>query len=462
MKVLLIKPYGLSDHIQPPLGLAYLAAVSRPRHSIAILDCIKERLRVEDLRNHLTLCRYDVIGIQCYTMDLPVVKELLTWIKTQVPPTITIIGGPHPSSDPVGAMTDFAGLADYAFQGEAEIGFPLLLDSLEQGGHEFSTIPGLVWRVNKAVMLNPPVFHEPLDDFGMPAWDLLHPETYPPAQHGAFYQQFPIAPITTSRGCPFNCIFCAGRNISGRKHRRRSVESVLAEIRYLYEHHGIREFHFIDDNFSFHRGHAKKLLRELLKANLDISWATPNGVRMETLDDELLTLMKATGLYLVSLGIESGSNRVLTKIRKHFNLDTIYTKVEMIARHQIPIAGFFVIGFPSETPSEIEQTIRLAVRLPLIRANFFTFLPFPGTEAYAQLLESGELKGVDWERFYFMNAAYTPVGLSRSALKHLQRKAFMKFFLRPRVLWYNLQAIRSRRHFYYLVKRFYHWIIMQK
>ncbi|MBN2054418.1 B12-binding domain-containing radical SAM protein [bacterium] len=462
MRTLLVKPYGLSDHIQPPLGLGYLATAVRARHDVRIMDCLKDHVDLDGFARHLKTHRYDLLGFQCYTMDLPFIKAAVALARSHQPAAAVVLGGPHPSSDPAATMQRFRAEVDYIFLGEAEIGFARLLDLLENGSGDPAAIPGLGWWRDGKPVVNQPVRPESLDDLGMPAWDLIRPEEYPPAQHGAFFKRFPIAPILTSRGCPFQCVFCAGRNITGLRHRRRSIQHIIEEMRLLIDAHGIKELLIIDDNFSFNRRHAKALLRKILEEGLEFTWATPNGVRMETLDDELVGLMKATGLYLVSLGIESGSDRVLRSIRKNFNQVTIATTMRMLRRHDIPVAGFFVMGFPGESRAEIEKTIRLALRLDLVRANFFTFLPFPGTESYRALLASGELEAVDWERFFFMNAAYTPKGMSRHELKRLQRKAFLRFFLRRRILLYNLRSVRSFKHFYFLLKRFYHWILMRR
>ena len=95
------------------------------------------------------------------------------------------------------------------------------------------------------------------------------------------------------------------------------------------------------------------------------------------------------------------------------------------------------------------------------RANFFTYLPFPGTEAYEMLKATGELGDVDWERFYFTNAAYVFPGLTRKELKALHRLAFAKFYLRPHIIWYHIRSIKSPRHFMFLAKRFFHWVVQR-
>ena len=454
MRVLLVKPYNLSDHIQPSLGLGYLAARIMDSHEVEILDCIKEKMDLPAFRKYVKDTKPDLVGFQTYTFDIPFVREAIEAVKEIDPQIKTLVGGPHPSSVPERVFEDFKSV-DAGFRGEAEIGFKQYVD-----GAPPETIPGLIYRENGQVRINEPRFADDLDELGMPAWELIKPENYPESQHGFFFQKFPIAPIMLTRGCPYKCTFCAANLVSSRKHRRRSVESVMGEINYLYHDRGIREFHIIDDNFSMNRKYVMEFLNALKDADLDISWATPNGVRMNTLSEEMLALMKETGLYLITLGIESGSDRILQLMRKDLTVAETRRYVEMIDRAGIDIAGFFILGFPTETPEEMMKTIKLSLELPLIRANYPTYLPFPGTECYQMIEAEGELEGIDWDHFYFMNAPYVPRGMSRKRLKHIQSYAFIRFYARPRPFLKTMSGIKSPRHFWFLLKRLYHWLIM--
>lgn len=459
MRVLLVKPYNRSDHIQPSLGLGYLAAAIRREHTVWILDCIKEGVSLPKFRRIVERLKPDVVGFQCYTFDLAFVNKALKAVRRIDPKIVTVAGGPHPSAMPEELLQVLKRYLDFAFVGEAERGLPLLLDILGGKGGGYASVPGLAWRDGGAVRVNPKTVTDDLDSLGMPAWDLIKPETYPESQHGAFFKQFPIAPVMVTRGCPFPCTFCAGSVVAGRKIRRRSVKSVLDELVYLKNERGIREFHIIDDNFTMDMAYAKRFLRELKALDLGMTWAVPNGVRMDALDEELLGLMKDTGLYMVSLGIESGSDRVLSLMKKGITTSRIRRSVTMIHKAGIDMAGFFILGFPGETRETILQTIDFAARLPLARANFFTYLPFPGTESFRELQAEGALSGVNWKRFYFTNAAYAPAGVSQKELKKLHRLAFARFYLRPRVIFYQLRSVQSFRHLFFLTKRFFRWIV---
>ena len=457
MKIILTKIYNLSDHIQPPLGLGYLANSVRPKHDVVILDSIKENIKREEFFSYLKDTSPDMVGFQVYTYDIPLLKEYLKIAKKAN--KITIVGGPHPSAAPHETMTLFQEDLDFGFAGEAEIGFPLLLERLESSNQGFSDIPGLIWKEGSNIIINSPSYNQNIDQFSV-AWDLIRPDEYPEAQHGAFFERFPIAPIIATRGCPFLCTFCAAHFVVGRKVRKRSIENIFEEINFLYEKYHIREFHLVDDNFTLNKIFVKNFCKKLLESNLDISWATPNGVRLDTLDKECLEIMKESGLYLISVGIESGSDRVLKMTKKELTVKKILNGVNVIKKSGIDIAGFFMFGYPGETIEEMKKTIELSLKLPLIRANYFTFLPLPGTEIFNDMKKNNELDKVDWGHFYFMNAVYSSNGITRKHLKKIQRQAFLKFYSRPGIIWKNLIKIKNYRHFKFLLKRFYHWIIM--
>ncbi|MFH1416462.1 MAG: radical SAM protein [Elusimicrobiota bacterium] len=460
MKILLVKPsIKMSDHIQPPLGLGYIASSIKDKHKVEILDLPRYNGALKYFDQYMTRLQPDIIGFQCYTSEVSTVRELLIMAKSKNPDFITIAGGPHPTLLPDETLEYFGGNIDYLLRGEVEKGFKRLLDNLECQ-RDLSDVPGLVWNENGRINRNPPQLIDDLDSIALPAWDLIRPQEYPPAQHGAFFRRFPIAPIITTRGCPFSCIFCSAPVISGKKVRTRSVDNIIKEIKLLYNEFGIREIHIVDDNFTINKDHAKNVLNGIIRADLDISIAFPNGVRIESLDSELIMLMKRSGVYLVSLGIESGNDEVLKSMNKQLTVGLIEEKIDIIKKYDIDIAGFFVIGFSGETEDTIKRTIDFSIKLPLIRANYFEFIPLPGTELYRSLLTKGEIREVDWARYLFITTPFVPKDMTKKTLRNLQRLAFARFYLRPRILFKNILQIKSLVHLKYLIKRFYHWIIM--
>lgn len=456
MKIVLVNPYCPdSDHIQPPLGLGYLATSLRKQSiEVLLLDANKEKLKTTDLIKFINKEKPDFVGFQLYSLNVPQVKEALLAIKKTNTKIKTIVGGPHPSALPHEIFNLMGESLDYAFTGEAEIGLPLLLNSKI---NNFNKIPGLIYRKNNRVHVNRHYFNQNLDDFGEPSWDLIKPETYPEAQHGAFFKQFPIAPIITTRGCPFNCTFCAGKLISGKKFRTRSPKRVIAEIKYLYHERGIREFHIVDDNFTLDRQHALEIIKGILSLKFKATFAVPNGVRLDTLDKDMLYLMKKTGFYLISVGIESGSDRILKLMRKNLLTSQIKEKIDLINNSGLKVAGFFVLGYPGETEKEINRTIEFSLSLGLLRANYFLFLPLPGTQIFQELSANNQVDYNEIINSSFTNAkSYCQV--STRKLKSLQKSAFIKFYARPDILINNLITVKRPKQLFYLAKRAIHWL----
>lgn len=485
-RVLLVKPNHFSDHIQPPLGLGYLAAHVGRTRPVAIADMVFLGWHLSDLLDFVRKQDVRVVGYQCYTFDVPLIREYSQALaRERGNQTAQLVGGPHPSGRPgrPRPWEDFEGGIDYGFEGEAEHSLTRFLDILfsgdETSGHTDSPpwrdpvrrrvleekVPGL-WgydpRGRKHFAARRPVkVVENLEDLGRPDWELLRPQDYPEAQHGAFFRQFPIAPVIFTRGCPYRCTFCSAPQISGKKIRRTDPAFMLEQLRFLRHELGIREIHIVDDNFTFDKDYAREVLRRMVSAGLGLSLATPNGVRLDRLDEDLLRLFRAAGLYLISVGVESGSDRILRLMRKSLKVETIRRQVALIRKAGIEVAAFFILGYPGETRAEVELTLRLSRELDLTRANFFHYLPFPGTESHEQVVAGRKMNGVDWNHLFFMLPTGSNGQLSARELKWLQRRAFLSFYLRPRIFLRQIRAIRGWRHFGFLVRRFYHWILMR-
>ena len=187
-------------------------------------------------------------------------------------------------------------------------------------------------------------------------------------------------------------------------------------------------------------------------------WTCPNGVRLNTLDRELLQAMKRSGCYSVSVGIESGSQRILDTMKKGITLQEIRSKVGLIREAGLKPIGFFILGFPSETREEMDMTLRVSQSLGLKRANFMLFHPFPGTEAFRAIQERMDRNGLLLTAPSYAEVSYVPEGFTVHELKARQRKAFLRFYLRPSMLLSLFCDIRSMRHAYYIFRRIVRWM----
>ncbi|TSC96874.1 MAG: radical SAM domain-containing protein [Parcubacteria group bacterium Athens0714_26] len=468
LKVLLIRPDSHPDELIPPIGLGYLVTALRKKNRVDVLDGIKEGLTPEKFADILKNKKYDIIGISIFTFNVVRVREYIRQIKDLSPDTKIVLGGPHPSCA-FASIFQFFPEIDWAFRGEAEVGFARLADLFLRNNNiskdDLVTVPGLIWRIDGRPVVNEQIFVDDLDELGTPSWDILKPQTYPLAPHGGFFKNFPIAPIIITRGCPFSCTYCAGYLVSGKKIRFRSVDNVIGEISMLYHQYGIREIHIEDDNFTFNRQFVVDFCRKLKENNLNVSWTCPNGVRLDTLDEELLLIMKDAGLYSISVGVESGSARILKDMKKSLTKEVIKEKITLIKKCGLEVTGFFIIGYPTETIDDIMETINFSLELGLKRAGFSLFKPFPGTEITRRLIESGELKEMsdeDWARFVLADAVYAPKGFTREQMKGLRKKALKRFYFRPKIMFKFISEIRNLGHLKVVIKRIYSWLFQAK
>jgi len=468
LRVALVKVFSVADEVVPPFGLGYLAeSVRRRGHDALVIDALRDGLGEKALVSRLAAWSPDFVGVLLFTKDLRIVRSLLSAVRAALPGVKTCVGGPHPSAVPAETMRFFGHALDFAFAGEAETGLPSLLDALEKdcgkrgGGAALDPVPGLAWRDVAGVKANPRIFEEDLDSLEV-AWDLIPPASYPRAPHGAYYRRFPIAPIVTSRGCPYQCTFCAAECVSGRKIRRRSAENVVGEIVRLRDRFGVREIHIEDDNFTAKKEYVLSFCDLMRRRVPGMPWTCPNGVRLDTLDREMLEAMKGAGLYFLSVGIESGSDRVLRRMRKSLTVERIEEKVRLVRETGIGVSGFFMLGFPGESVEEMEETIAFALRLPLSRASFANFQPFPGCEEFERLRGSGEI-AVDWETFAptLQSTSYHPAGISAGGLRRLRKRALRRFYARPSTAWGMMKEIRSWEHAAWILRRGWRWLTIE-
>jgi len=460
MRALLVKPRIVSDSVQPSLGLGFLAATAHP-HEVAIHDGVLDAGGPDSVVRRAREWGAGAVGFQLNSFDVRSTPAYLARIRAELPGVVTLAGGPHPTALPAETFRLFGDRLDYVIRGEAEDGFRALLDLLAAGRpspEALSAVPGLVWRSGDGTLRQNPTATTDLERLPLPRWDLLDPGRYPPAPHSAFFRRFPVAPVAVSRGCPYPCSFCAGSLIHQREVRYRRIEAVLEEIVLLHDRHGVREIHFVDDNLTYDAERAHALCAGLRRLPFRLTWSCPNGVRLDRVDRALAEHMRAAGCYSVGLGIESGSERVLRRIRKGLDLATIRRQVPMLHAAGLETRGFFVLGFPTETPREMEATVELALELPLDFAHFMLFHPFPGTRAYEEAARESGVASIDWSAETLAEAAYAPAGTTAAQLKSLQRRAFARFYLRPRAALRVVSSVRGPRHAGWLARRIVRWM----
>lgn len=429
MRVLLINPpqSGIFSEGLQPLGIAMLGAVlERKRHDVRIKDYTVEQYSDENLSEELRRNNADVIGISITTPVADFVyNKMVNVIRTNSEGMI-IAGGPHPTI----LVEEALEYVDVVVRAEGEETIGALLENL----NTLENVNGISYINNNKVSHNPAQnLIENLDILPFPARNLLPDiESYsglPSLKQKRVYN------ISTSRGCPYHCIFCY-QGVFGRRFRARSPENVLEEWELLIRKRKAEVITISDDTFTTDPVRVEQICRGIIQKKLKIPWTCSNGIRIGRDTAELLPLMKKAGCIHVAFGIESGNEESLKRINKEISSELIRKTVFRARTSGInTVVGFFIIGFPWENKKAILDTIEFACSLPLDYAHFTVPIPFPGTELYDLYLKSQQ-KIPPYNCFYphLKFIFFKGKGLNKDEIKSLYRHAYHCFYFRPGIL----------------------------
>jgi len=399
------------------LGLAYVAAVIGEKHEVSIIDARGEGwknvreidgkyflgLGYEEIARKVEKLSPDMVGI---TVPFSIVAqrafEVADVVKSVNKDIVTILGGPHPSIRPVECVSHPS--VDFSVIGEGERTMVELTRVVERGAcNELKDVRGIAYKKNgRSMMTSPRNPIQELDSIAFPARHLLPMDAYLEAAREGFaprarlHNSYPWATMITSRGCPYHCTFCSIHISMGRKFRARSPENVINEIEELVHGFGIRLIDFEDDNLTLDKKRIEHICELIMKRGLDIEWFTPNGVRADTLDENLLRKMQRSGLKQIWVAPESGVQRVVNEvIEKNLNLKKVDDAVILCKKLGIEVGCFFVIGSIGETKADIKATLSYARKLKKLGAHDLSFAiatPYYGTELYEQGRKLGYLR----------------------------------------------------------------------
>ncbi|HEC64288.1 MAG TPA: radical SAM protein, partial [bacterium] len=259
---------------------------------------------------------------------------------------------------------------DYCIRGEGENNLPELIHSIESGNEEsIERIKGVCYKGEEEISCNPLELITELDSIPFPNYDKFELNRYSSFPKHLY--------ILTSRGCPFNCIYCSIGFIMGRKFRARSPKNVVDEIEHMSTKYGTSFFEFRDDNFAFDVKRAKQICERIISKDLNIKWCA--DIRVDRIDEELVGLMKESGCIRLDIGIESTNNEILRNLRRDMTREQIERGISLIKKHKIPIKGYFIIGFPEETCKDAISSLEFAIRKDLDEVSFYMLIPYPGT-----------------------------------------------------------------------------------
>lgn len=458
-KILFVVPNHLNREILiPNIGFGYLATAVRNNttYTIELMDALRLNLTNDDTAYAIIRSRPRIIGFQMMSRDAKNVSSICKIIKTLNSNLITVVGGPHPSGIPEFVLKNNPEI-DFLIVGEGEIPFVKLLNELEKEKPDLSKVEGLGYRdENGSININKQYFEQSLERLGIPAWDIIDPRRYPQAPHGTFCMNLPSAPIFVTRGCPYLCTYCGGHLISGRKLRKRPIPNVMEEIELLVGRYGVKEIHIEDDNFTLDNEYVFNFCDELEKRKLKLSLALPNGVRLNSLTEELLKRMESVGFYSFAVGVETTSPRLLKLLNRSITIEEMTEKIMLVSRiTHIKMTVFLLIGLPTETREEISSTLDFGLRMPFHKAALTPYIPLPGTPLFKQYLQREEivLEDINFERMTSGDIIFSASNISKAELKDITKDFYRKFYFRPRILYGILREIKSFRHFAVVVNR---------
>jgi radical SAM superfamily enzyme YgiQ (UPF0313 family) len=456
----------------PPLGLACLAAVlQQAGHEIRTTDAIVEgwdrfmpygRLVARGLHNRDISARVepntDVVGIGIMSsVCWPLVIDLCERLKKAHPGIFIVLGGEHPTALPEFCLR--TSRADAVVLGEGELTIVDLVRAYENGGvAALGGVPGIAYLEGETFFVTAPRPRmRDLDRLPFPAWHLFDVDLYQKKRFiGASLGTGRRAlPILASRGCPHRCTFCTAETMWGRTYVTRTPRSVVDEMEYLGHRHDVTDFTFCDLTLGLRRDWLEQLANEILDRRLDVVWQMTT--RLEVMDDMLAGLLHRAGLRYVCLAPESASRNTRNRIGKIMTAADIDRAVWACVRAGISTRVQIMSGLPGDTYADTLANVIMAARLGYRGVDGLgtaVFAPYPGTELFRQLVESGEIDiGDELFEFTVDNNQFVKPLLKSQRLSPYATKAsqflVLGTFLGARMFSHPLHGLGALRRAFY-------------
>lgn len=411
MKVILINLPSLwliNDKTYFPLGLLYIASYLE-KHNVKV-DLLDLASKGEN--EWYIPKEADIYAVGATTPHIPIAERLSEKLKELNPGALTIIGGIHATVLPEETLLNSK--FDICVIGEGEETMYEIVQN-----KPLSSIKGIAYKSGSKVFINERrELIKDLDSLPYPAYHLINVLEYAPAGYKM------TGSLITSRGCPFNCIFCAQKEITKKRVRYRNIDNVIGEIKFLKENYGLNTFSFQDETFTLGRKRLISLCKAIKQLNIHFKCEG----RTDMVNYELLKLMKECGCFEIAFGIESGSQRILDIIGKGTTVEE--NKKAILAAKNVGLRtmAFLMVGTPSEDDSTIEETIRFLDEVKPDAYSVAMFIPYPGTDVYKtpEKYKFSFIKPRDFNKYQMLNKEGTGISLhtDRKRIEKLHKKLF--------------------------------------
>jgi anaerobic magnesium-protoporphyrin IX monomethyl ester cyclase len=440
MKILLVNPaptgtLKATGVLFPPLGLLYIAAhAEKEGHQVAVRD-----LAVRRKKEDIDFKKYDVVGISTDTTRHRQALQLAGRAKASG--CTVVMGGPHPGYVDEEILSTRR--VDFIVRGEGEVTFSALVAALEKKNGQFDSIQGISFRSNGGLVRTAPrPFIENIDSLPLPARHLINMDDYRRTKFGGR----DITPLITSRGCPYQCAFCASSHFFGKKVRTRSVASVLNELEEIYHRYHFNAVAFVDDTFNLFPKRVIEICHVIIEKKLDLWWWCLSRIDLLLRNEAMIKEMVKAGAKSVFIGVESSSPRTLKELRKGIKVEETVQTVEMLKRNGLEIHASYILGGLHDTVEMIHETIRFAKRLDTNVAQFSILTPYPGTAVYEEVKDRIFKWRSPWSFFDMQHLVFKHDHLSFIRMEWLLLKAHLLYYTRSKKaiqnIWHHIKKHR--------------------
>ncbi len=387
----------------------------------------------QEFKKSLNDFKPDLVGVSVRTPMLGSAEKISRFVKEWNKNCFVVWGGSHSTIMPEESLKNSN--IDYLVSGEGENVLLDLVKTLENSG-DVSKVKGLYYKNNQAEIIKNSCtkFIQNLDEVPFPARHLVFEED--------LYPEGSMQDVMGSRGCPFLCSYCSAQSSWGRKGRFRSIKNIIEEVKILRDKYGCDYLRFMDDTITIKRDWIEELCREMIKQKIGVKWACLT--RVDRIDEKLLKLMIKAGCYRVDVGVESGSPRILKKLKKGITLEQVKKSDRLFNKYGIDWTAFFITGLPYETKEDLQATAKFMKVINPYRMVLSNFTPYPATKDYERTKTLGMLPDkIDWSLLDHNSP-------DNFFMKHVDRGYYQKFFqeLSDYVSMRNTHRIRGREIYY--------------
>lgn len=412
-----------SAGVWPPLGLVYIAGELRKNgYDVEIYDSMSMQHTLQDVRNHLRVKKYDLLGISSITASIVAALDVLKISKEEHPEAPTVMGNVHPTFQYEELFRDSSDRVDFIVRGEGEVTTPALLDALN-GERELNSVAGIVFKRNdKLVCTRDRAFVHDLNEIE-PAWDLLDWNLY------TFYvlPHSRMGIINSSRGCPHHCSFCSQQKFWQRSYRELTPERFVGQLRHLKHVHGVNVVMISDEYPTKTPERWETILDMLIAERLDISLLLETRVEDILRDEAILWKYRTAGILHVYVGVEATNQTSLDVFKKDIKCEQSHEALRLIAANGMISECSFVLGMPDDTQETIATTLDLAKHYNPDFAHFLAITPWPYSDLHPELKD--HIRDSDYSHYNLVTPIIEPKAMTVEEVHNAIIKCYREFYV---------------------------------